>query len=239
MADTAGRAIEREMFLLLLGQKLRELRERAGLSQKDAARAIKGGRGVRQQVVSRLEQGLGGAPSIIAVLDYLRSCGAGIDDLGDLLYAYTARASTATERLRQAVVANDANLPPDALEAATRYAAGLVRSRGSAAPSGRELGRLAAQAARRGRATREDAGLRVVLERELAAAGIERGSAQFLPLVTLGRMTLAALKRTRKSRYWRARAVERLDRWQAEKNLLPDAAARVRAAVEAWFAGRG
>ena len=93
MVDSVGRAIEREMFLLLLGQKLRELRERAGLSQKDAARAMKGGRGVRQQVVSRLEQGLGGAPSILAVLDYLRSCGAGIGGLWGRVRACAARSS--------------------------------------------------------------------------------------------------------------------------------------------------
>lgn len=234
MADTAGRAIERELFLLLLGQKLRELRERAGLSQKDAAREMKGGRGVRQQVVSRLEQGLGGAPSILAVLDYLRSCGAGVEDLGDLLSAYTARTSPANERLRRAVVANDADLSPDALEAATRYAAGLVRSRGTAVPGGRELGRLAAQAARRGRAEVEDAELRAVLEKELAAAGVERGSAQFLPLVTYGRMTLAALKRTQRSRYWRERAVARLADWRVGHGLPEGPAGRVLSAVERW-----
>jgi transcriptional regulator with XRE-family HTH domain len=239
MADSAGRAIERELFLLLLGQKLREARERAGLTQGELARAMRGEGRACQQVVSRLEQGLGGAPSIIAVLDYLRVCGAGFDSLGDLLYAYTARASPAVERLRQAVAANDADLPPDALEAATRYAAGLARSRGSAAPGGRELGRLAAQAARRGRAAVEDAELRAVAERELAAAGVERGSAHFVPLVTYGRMTLAALKRTQKSSYWRGRALDKLERWRAEKGLPGEPAARVRSAVEAWFAGRG
>ncbi len=237
MRDSTGSALAREVFLLLLGQRLARARERAGLSQTELARLLAGGRAT-QQAVSRLESGRGGAPSIITVLEYLRVCGAGVGELDELLSAWTAQPGPRAEVLRRAVVEADSGLEPGSLEAAARYAAGVAAARGKGLPSGRSLRRLAGQAARHGRAARADAELRELIGRELDRLGIGRTSAQYLPLVTFGRMTVAALRRTQKSRYWRARAMERLERWQSEKGLPPDAAARVRSAAEAWSAGR-
>jgi transcriptional regulator with XRE-family HTH domain len=228
-------ALGREVFLIVLGQRLRSERERAGLTQGEVARTLSGKSGTRQQVVSRLEQGLGGAPSILLVLDYLRACGTGLEVLEDLSAAWTGCASPTGLAIARAVAAVGAELPVEALEAATRYAQGLVRQAGGELPRGKALRRVAHRAARRGAAEAEARALDAVLDRELAGAGVEPGSLHALPLKTFGRMVLAALKRTRKSRYWRGRALAKLERWPRENGLPEGPAARVRSAVERWF----
>jgi transcriptional regulator with XRE-family HTH domain len=229
-------SLGREVFLVVLGQRLRAARERAGLTQGALARSLSGKSGTKQQVVSRLEQGLGGAPSILLVLDYLRACGAGLEVLEDLAAAWTGGASPTGLAIARAVAAVDADLPVGALDAATRYAQGVIRQDGGELPRGRALRRVAHRAARRGAAETEARALDAMLEQELAAAGVKPGSLHALPLKTFGRMVLAALKRTRKSRYWRGRALAKLERWPRENGLPEGPAARVRSAVERWFA---
>lgn len=225
-------------FLLRLGCRLAGVRRQAGLTQRQLAKLLTAVR-ASQQAVSRLERGRGGVPGVALVLDWLHVCGAGADVLEELGRFWAAAAGPRPGRLQLAVQEADSRLEPAGVAAAVRYAAGVAAARGKKPPAGRSLRRLAGQAARHGRAARADAELRELIGRELDRLGIGRTSAQYLPLVTFGRMTVAALRRTQKSRYWRARAMARLERWRAKKRLPEPAAARVRSVAEQWYAERG
>ncbi len=90
-------------FPQALGERLRELRLRAGLTQKElasmAGREFRGG----QAMVSRLERGRIRSPSLRLVADFLRACRASFDDIRDVLHAYTAQPLVAEKRARRAV----------------------------------------------------------------------------------------------------------------------------------------
>lgn len=87
-----------------LGDRLRELRKRAGLTQQQLASLM--GREFRgnQGLVSRLERGgKYRSPSLRTVADYLRACGASFHDLADILDEYTSRPSVREQQGRKVV----------------------------------------------------------------------------------------------------------------------------------------
>jgi transcriptional regulator with XRE-family HTH domain len=78
-------------FPKALGDRLRELRKRAGLTQQELASLA--GREFRgnQALISRLELGKYRSPALRTVADYLRACRASFRDLGDILDGYTSQ----------------------------------------------------------------------------------------------------------------------------------------------------
>jgi len=67
-----------------LGQRLRELRNKAGLKQEDiAARMGRAGPGAKT-AISRLERGKSAHPTFDLVVEYLTACGASLSDIEDL-----------------------------------------------------------------------------------------------------------------------------------------------------------
>jgi transcriptional regulator with XRE-family HTH domain len=86
-----------------LGQRLRDLRLKAGLTQLELARAM--GRAGRSagNLVSRLERGDERYPSFGLVADFLRGCRAGFKDILDILNLYT-ELPTAQSKVHDAVL---------------------------------------------------------------------------------------------------------------------------------------
>jgi transcriptional regulator with XRE-family HTH domain len=82
---------DRFVFSSELGQRLRQLREWAGLTQQELA--VKMGIECRgaHHVVGRLERARLDHPTIGMVADYLRACRAGFDDIADIFKRYTDR----------------------------------------------------------------------------------------------------------------------------------------------------
>jgi transcriptional regulator with XRE-family HTH domain len=118
-----------------LGRRLVELRRQRGLTQRQVAELMgRAGRGSKTYVC-RLEQGWFRSPSLRLLGDYLRACGAGFEDVLDVLHEYTSRPTVPDEQgwaaAQQAVV----GLPPraagqvlkyDLKAAEARYAAGKL-----------------------------------------------------------------------------------------------------------------
>ncbi|MCX6841404.1 MAG: helix-turn-helix domain-containing protein [candidate division WOR-3 bacterium] len=92
-----------------LGQRLRDLRERAGLTQAELARLV--GNGWDQTLVSRLEAAKYPSPGLGLVADYLQACRASFTDVAVLLDAYTLKPGPVEMKGRQAVNEVSAVLP--------------------------------------------------------------------------------------------------------------------------------
>ncbi len=81
-----------------LRARLRQLRERRGLSLRAMAVLMdRQGSGAHMQL-ARLEQGKVKYPSINLIVDYLRACGAGFEDLFDLLKPHTSQPPVLKEK---------------------------------------------------------------------------------------------------------------------------------------------
>jgi transcriptional regulator with XRE-family HTH domain len=77
-----------------LGQRLRDLRLKAGLTQPELAQAMgRTGKG-KACIVSRMEKGSVRFPSLGLVADFLRGCRAGFREITDILDLYTALPTT-------------------------------------------------------------------------------------------------------------------------------------------------
>jgi transcriptional regulator with XRE-family HTH domain len=77
---------------------LRQIRIRAGLTQKQVAQATGAGGRHGRKLIARLEAGHAPNPSARLVLDYLRACGATSADLRDFLDGYLSVRLSAPER---------------------------------------------------------------------------------------------------------------------------------------------
>jgi transcriptional regulator with XRE-family HTH domain len=81
-----------------LGRRLTELRVKRRLSQRQVAELMgRAGKGSKT-CVYRLEQGWFRSPSLRLVGDYLRACGAGFEDVLDVLHEYTSRPTASEDR---------------------------------------------------------------------------------------------------------------------------------------------
>jgi transcriptional regulator with XRE-family HTH domain len=92
-----------------LGRRLRDLRQRAELTQAGLARLAGGG--LDQASVSRLESGLQSNPTLTLVAGYLRACRAKFSEICDLLDEYTLQPLPVEKEGREAVARVTGVLP--------------------------------------------------------------------------------------------------------------------------------
>jgi transcriptional regulator with XRE-family HTH domain len=96
-----------------LGQRLRDLRLRAGLTQLGLARAM--GRAGKKagNLVSRLERGDERYPSFGLIADFLRGCRARFRDIADILDTYTDLPTVQQKVFGTALAKVVASVPPN------------------------------------------------------------------------------------------------------------------------------
>ena len=94
-----------------LGTRLRGLRKRARLTQRELAQLMgRSGSGLRPRI-TRLEQGNITFPTLAFIADYLRACRASFDDIKDVLDAYTSQAPVPDREGRRRVQRFTRTLP--------------------------------------------------------------------------------------------------------------------------------
>jgi transcriptional regulator with XRE-family HTH domain len=118
-----------------LGRRLAELRRKRGLTQRQVGELM-GRTGKESDAYVRgLERGWFRSPSLRLIGDYLRACGAGFEDVLDVLHEYTSRPSVPDEQGWAAVQQTVVGLPAraagqvlkyDLKAAEARYAAGKL-----------------------------------------------------------------------------------------------------------------
>jgi len=108
--------------------RLRELRERKGLTLRALALLMdRPGAGAHVQL-ARLEKGEVKYPSINLIADYLRACGAGFEDLLDLLKPYTSQPSVLKQKGDAAVAELLKSLPRPEQRAMLAWEKGVVEA---------------------------------------------------------------------------------------------------------------
>jgi transcriptional regulator with XRE-family HTH domain len=113
------------LALRVLGERLRKLRQKAGLTQQALTAAMgRQGKG-SHVVVGRLELGRMTNPGLLQVADYLRACRAGFKDVADVLDAYTALPVVTEEMTQQALVKAREYLPVKVAAAMRDYDSGV------------------------------------------------------------------------------------------------------------------
>ena len=111
------------------GARLRELRKRRGLTLRAMALLMdRQGSGAHTQL-GRLEQGKVKYPSINLVADYLRACGAGFEDLLDLLKQHTSQPPVLKEKGDAAVAELLKSLPMAEQRAMLKWEKATVEAR--------------------------------------------------------------------------------------------------------------
>jgi transcriptional regulator with XRE-family HTH domain len=94
----AKRVVDSLWFPEKLGLRLAELRRQKGLTQGQVAELMgRTGKGSKT-AVCRLEKGWFRSPSLRLLGDYLRACGAGFENVLDVLHEYTSRPSVPDEQ---------------------------------------------------------------------------------------------------------------------------------------------
>lgn len=124
------------VFTRELGSRLRKLRRRRGLSLRDMALLMdRRGPGSYNQL-GRLERGDVKRPSFNLIADYLRACGSGFGELGDLLDAYTRQKPVLKAKGDAAVAVLLKGLPGPEQRAMLRWEKASVAAREERAASG-------------------------------------------------------------------------------------------------------
>jgi transcriptional regulator with XRE-family HTH domain len=118
---------DRFKFRPELGERLRELRLKAGLTQQMLAVAMGSQRKGNHTVVSRLENGRMANPGIGLVADYLRACRASFADIQDVLNRYTTKQTVIEVETQQALVKVREFLPVKIDRAVERLDRGVER----------------------------------------------------------------------------------------------------------------
>ncbi len=225
------------LFPKEVGERLRLLREQAGLSQEAVALMLGLEPATGKAQVSKMETGhYRSGPGFVRLLDYLRACGCGIDALLDILDRYTSRQTVPEEQASNGVLAAIETLPPQFARRAFYYHVGLTHK-------GRERvfsGAAAAERVRRSVARGNSEWRQIRLQRELNDVlnelHIGWRDTVGMPLRSYGRMVFAALRRVRKARpVWRERALEKLDEWPAKMGQDPAPFRRMKEAVMKLF----
>jgi len=104
-----------------LRARLRQLRERRGLSLRAMAVLMDRESPGAHAQLSRLERGAMPYPPFNFIVDYLRACGAGFEDLLDLLKPYTSQAPVLREKADAAVAELLKSLPKPEQRAMLRW----------------------------------------------------------------------------------------------------------------------
>jgi transcriptional regulator with XRE-family HTH domain len=136
-----SRAGDRFKFRPELGVRLRELRQKAGLTQQMLAVAMGCQCKGNHRVVSRLENGRMANPGIGLVADYLRACRSSFVDILDVLERYTARPTVIEVETQQAILGDREYLPAKLKRAMERYdrrTTGQAEADGKAVPEREE-----------------------------------------------------------------------------------------------------
>ncbi len=120
VSDASSSEIDK-LFRRQLGERLRGLRKRAGLTQKEIARLMGRRPETTRVQIARLEAGKNPNPRLCFLLDYLRSCRAGIEEVVDVLASYTSRKPVIEEAARQVVERMTRNLPKPIADKVNRY----------------------------------------------------------------------------------------------------------------------
>jgi transcriptional regulator with XRE-family HTH domain len=109
-----------------LGRRLRECRERAGLTQQMLATAMgRQGKG-SHHVAGRLERGEVPNPGVGLLADYLRACRVGFKDILSVLDAYTVLPTAVEVETRKALVKVRERLPAKVEKAVHGYDVGVT-----------------------------------------------------------------------------------------------------------------
>ncbi len=220
-----------------VGERLRLLRTRAGLSQEAVARLVglpeRGGR----SWVCQVERGyLKSGPGFIRMLDFLRACGCGIDAVMDILDRHTSRQTAREERTAELARAAIANMPPRALKQAFYYEVGLRRKAGIAVRNAVAAEQRVRQVAARARAQLREKRLKRLFNDELNKLHLAWGHTLAISLRAYGSLVFATLRRLRGARpVWREKALARLDTWPEMYGYHPAPFRQMKAAVTGLF----
>jgi len=220
-----------------VGNRLRALRERAGLSQEAVAALIglegPGGR----SYVCQVERGyLKSGPGFVRLLDYLRACGCGIESLLDILDRYTSRETVSEEQASRQLLTTIATLPPLLGRRALYYHVGLKHKAKLRVRSAVAAAERVRQSTARGRAEMWDLRLRRLFNDVLNELHIAWKHTYASHLRAYGRQVFATLRRVRKAKPgWRRKALARLDEWPVRRKLEPEPFRRMKEAVMKLF----
>lgn len=127
------------VFNAELGQRLRDLRLKAGLTQLELARAMCRGGKNAGNLVGRLERGGERYPSLGLIADFLRGCRAGFKDILDTLDLYT-ELPTARDKVYDRVLKRVADAVPQKWQAqVTNYDLSFEIPKPAAKPAPEQL----------------------------------------------------------------------------------------------------
>jgi transcriptional regulator with XRE-family HTH domain len=220
-----------------VGNRLRLLRERAGLSQEAVAAllGIEGSGG--RSYVCQVERGyLKSGPGFVRLLDYLRACGCGIESLLDILNRYTSRETVTEEQASRQLLTTIATLPPVLGRRAFYYHVGLTHKAKQRVQSAVAAAERVRQATARGRAEMWELRLHREFNNVLNELHIGWKDTYAIHLRSYGRMVFATLRRLRKAKPgWREKAFARLDEWPEKRRLDPAPFRRMKEAVVKLF----
>ncbi len=220
-----------------VGERLRLLREQAGLSQEAVAvlMGVPGAGG--KSYVCWVERGyFKSGPGFVRLLDFLRACGCGIDAVLDILDRHTSRETALEEQTTAEVLKAIELLPPKSARRAFYYHVGLKHKAGLALGSmATAQERIRRALARAGADSREER-----LKREfinvLNEMHVGWKDPDAIGLRSFGRKVFATLRRLRKARPdRRQKALDRLDEWPVRMGLDPMQAQRMKEAVMELF----
>ena len=219
------------------GERLRLLREQAGLSQEAVAAMLGLETTTGKAQVSKMESGhyrLG--PGFVRVLDYLRACGCGIEALLDILNRHTARDTVAEEQASKGVLAAIEALPPLLARRALYYHIGLTHKAKRRVRSGVAATERVRRSIARAESEYRQKRLQRALNDVLNELHIGWRDTVGMNLRSYGRLVFATLRRLRKARpVWRERALERLDEWPLKYGFDPAPFRRMKEAVMELF----
>jgi len=220
-----------------VGERLRLLRERAGLSQEAVAALIglegPGGK----SYVCQVERGyLKTGPGFVRLLDYLRACGCGIESLLDILDRHTSRETVSEEQASEQLLTTIATLPPLLGRRAFYYHVGLTYKAKQRVRSAVAAAERVRRATARGKAELWESRLHREFNNVLNELHIGWKHTYSAHLQAYGRMVFATLRRLRKARPGsREKALAKLDEWAVEMELDPVPFRRMKEAVMKLF----
>jgi transcriptional regulator with XRE-family HTH domain len=220
-----------------VGERLRLLREQAGLSQEAVAVMLGLGAVTGKAQVSKIETGhYQSGPGFVRLLDYLRACGCGIEALLDILDRHTSRETILEERATADVLKAIEILPPQAGRRAFYYHLGLKHKAGLHLGSSAAAQERVRRALARAGAESWDERLKREFTNVLNELRIGWRDPSAIGLRWYGRKVFATLRRLRKARpERRQRSLDRLDEWPVRMGLDPTQARRMKEAVMELF----
>ena len=225
------RSKETFKFTPELGERLRQLRLRAEVTQQELAVLMgRQGKG-NHRLVGMLERGKVHYPSLGFIADYLRACRASFTDILDLLNAYTLQPTVLEQRGYKRVRSLAEKLSWSVAGAVEKYDRHVVRAKLTTEPVRKRLARVRAYA--RGQEAQRQ--LNRLVESEIAAAGLGSVSPAAVYLRTYARKLWRLVSRGKDDEKLKPR-LEKLERWATDVGiqshpLFPVLSARIKSAA--------